>query len=192
MTTMTTCEDWSLGDPFISNKGAKSCRLIAPNGKAVCTIDDWTVSPFGPSTFDRDGSAPRQNFEIRVTGAALETFKGIDEWARHYILQHCERLLDKKLDAEQIREMYRPLLSYRHSDPMLRCKISMPNALKPTRIWTTDGKQGALPEGLLWRETEICAKTHVSHLWIMGSQFGLVLNLTDLCYRGGAAIFPIG
>ena len=151
-----------------------------------------TIGPCrpGPSTFDRDSSAPRQNFEIYVTGAALEMFKEIDEWAHRYVSQHCERLFDKTFDAEQI--SYRPLLSHRHENPLLRCKISMPTAPRPTRIWTPGGEQVPFPEDLSWRDAEIQARVHISHLWVMGNQCGLVANLKDLCYRGGAVVFPFG
>ncbi len=150
------------------------------------TLDDWTVAPFGPSAFDRDSSAPRQNFEIRVTGSALQMFEDIDEWAEHYISQHSKRLFDK--DAEQV--SYRPLLSHRHAEPLLRTKISMPSAPWPTRIWSPDGALVPFPEGLTWSEALIQAKVHISHLWVTDCQCGLVVNLKDLCYRGGAAVFP--
>ncbi len=131
---MMMTHEFGLDDPHVSAKGTKSCRLVSPHGKVAVELGDWTVAPFGPSTFDRDSAAPRQNFEMRVTGAAQLRFQAFDEWARSYILQHCERLFDKKLSAEQVADMYCPTLSCRNPDypPLLRTKISMPNAPKPT------------------------------------------------------------
>ena len=59
---------------------------------------------------------------------------------------------------------------------MLKCKIDREgrNAL---RLW--DDKDAAIPYPSNWRQIEMKVVIRVSHIWIMGAAFGLVLQITD-------------
>jgi hypothetical protein len=59
-----------LGDVHTNAKGAKMAPLSDASEKLFYTFPQPTKAPFGPSNFDKDASAARQNLEIRVTGEA--------------------------------------------------------------------------------------------------------------------------
>ena len=86
-----------LGDVHTNAKGAKMAPLSDAGEKCFYTFAEATKAPFGPSNFDKDASAPRQNLEVRVTGEAASYFRGLDEWALDYIAAHSERLFKKRL-----------------------------------------------------------------------------------------------
>ena len=82
------------------------------------------------------------------------------------------------MTSEQVAAGYHPCV--RHTDgyaPLLQAKMSTegPGAI---RCWDADGSARELPSE--WEHTRVQMMFHVSHLWIMGSGFGLVVGVTDL------------
>ena len=118
-----------LGDVHTNAKGAKMAPLSDAGEKCFYTFAEATKAPFGPSNFDKDASAPRQNLEVRVTGDAASYFRGLDEWAVEYICAHSERLFKKRLSLQQVRDSYTPCLRQAPGyEPLLRTKINMPGS----------------------------------------------------------------
>ena len=97
------------------------------NGAERCsyTFAEPTRCPFGPSNFDKDPAASRQNLDIRVSGGAAEFFEGLDDWAVDYLCAHSERLFKKSLSLAQVKDMYHPCLRKAPGyDPLLRTKYN--------------------------------------------------------------------
>jgi hypothetical protein len=148
-----------------------------------------TKAPVGPSNFDKDASAARQNLESRVTGEAASYFRGLDDWAVDYIAAHSERLFKKHLSLQQVKDAYHPCLRRALGyEPLLRCKINMPNSRGACRYWTAGGEEREAP--LDWRDAEVKPRVHVSHLWLMGGSCGIVVNITDLLVAEASRAFP--
>ena len=61
-------------------------------------------------------------------------------------------------------------------DPTFRTKINLHD--KGATFWDPAGNKRPQPED--WRELSAIPRLNVSHLWIMGREFGVVLNCTDL------------
>ena len=178
-----------LGDVHTNAKGAKMAPLSAMGDKVFYTFPESTKAPFGPSNFDKDAAAPRQNLEVRVTGEAASYFRGLDEWAVDYICAHSERLFKKKLSLQQVRDSYTPCL--RHApgyEPLLRTKINMPGSRGACRFWTASGEAREPP--MDWRDAEVKPHVHVSHLWLMGGSCGIVVNYCDLLVAEASRAFP--
>ena len=64
---------------------------------------------------------------------------------------------------------------------MLKCKVDN-EGKHQLCLWDVEGDATKAP--LNWREVEMKVIVRVSHLWIMGAAFGLVLQITD------AQVFP--
>lgn len=180
-----------LGEVTVNAKGAKLALLTSGGERFHYTTPSPLRAPFGgPSNFDKDKDAPRQNLELRCSDEAVAAFfKGLDEWAVEYICAHSQRLFKKNLSLQQVKEMYHPCLRQAVGyDPLLRTKINMPGARGECRYWTADQTPRGPP--LDWKECELSAHLHISHLWLMGASCGLVCNCTDLLVSEASRAFP--
>ena len=178
-----------INDVHVNAKGIKSAQLLDENRKPLFYHGDLARSPFGPSNFDKDESAPRMNIELRMSPEHMQFFEQLDEFIVQYLSVHSERLFKKQLSPEAIRDRYSSSMkqSDKH-DPLLTCKINIPKSMTPCRFWTEAGERTQMPAD--WRRTDLKPKLHLSHLWIMGNSCGLVINLTDALVTEESAAFP--
>jgi len=178
-----------LGDVTTNAKGAKMA-LLTNGGERFCFTTPGPVrTPFGPTNFDRDAAAARQTLDIRCDEAVSGFFQALDEWAVEYISAHSERLFKKSLTLNQVKDSYHPCLRQAANyPPLLRTKLNMPGARGACRFWTADEQQRGPPVD--WREAELTAHLHISHLWLMGGSCGLCVNTTDLLVSEAPCSFP--
>jgi hypothetical protein len=185
---MNSFSNWSLADVHLNAKGAKTCQLTAGGRPMHRSSGGFCSAPFGPSNFDKDPLATRQNLELRIP-ADLETyFDEVDSWMLSYLETNSMRIFKKELSKEQVRDAYHPTVK-RQGDypPLLRLKIDSAGR-RACRYWTVDQKTRDAPED--WRGAELKVMFHLSHLWIMGTSCGLVLNATDLLVQESSSAFP--
>jgi hypothetical protein len=182
----------ALANVSVTAKGAKMAVLSnGADSHDRCTyiFSEPTRCPFGPSNFDKDPKATRQNLDIRVSGDAAEFFDGLDAWAIDYICAHSERLFKKNLSLAQVKDSYHPCIRKAPGyEPLLRTKFNAAGTRGACRFWTRDGEQREAPED--WREAEVTPHVHVSHLWMMGGSCGLVVNCCDLMVTEAPRSFP--
>jgi hypothetical protein len=170
-----------LQDTQTNSRGAKSATLIsADTGKitfALGTQEGGTSTPFGASCY-KDEESVRKTLDLRVDEHEAQFFRQLDAWALEYITTHSERLFKKALTKDQVAEHYRsPLTEKEGYQPLVRCKITTAG-LSAARVWNTEKQRIGLPEDL--RGCCLVAAVHLSHLWVMGRDFGWVINVTDL------------
>ena len=179
----------ALANVSVTAKGAKMAMLTDGAGRCNYTFAEPTRCPFGPSNFDKDPAATRQNLDIRVSGEAAEFFEGLDDWAVDYLCAHSERLFKKSLSLAQVKDMYHPCLRKAPGyDPLLRTKYNTPGNRGACRFWTAGGEEREAPVD--WRDAEVTPHVHVSHLWMMGGSCGLVVNVCDLLVTEASRSFP--
>ena len=185
-------EALTVGDVIISPKGAKICPITREGDKVFHVHQNYLKCPWGPSTFDKDESNPRQSLEFRTDSELLQTFEALDRWCLDYAYKNSETLFKKQLSLDVIKERYVPVLKHHPShDALLKTKINMPGLhSSPARIWNMAGEPCPLPTA--WRNVEVKPRINVSHLWIMTNQFGLVLQVSDLLIREEQTAFPWG
>ena len=177
MTATVNAMDLHLKELTISARGVKSAAVVNAKGDAVSyTFDDFTMTPFGPSSFDKDPQATRQQLDVRL-GSAEPFFQNLDNWAIAYISEHSERLFRKKLSAEQITERYHPCVRTSEKHPsLLRTKINL-GGNNFCLFWNSKEELVEAPES--WK-IEFRPRVDISHLWVMGSSCGLVLTCSHL------------
>jgi hypothetical protein len=181
----------ALANVSVTAKGAKMAMLTDGAERCYYTFTEPTRCPFGPSNFDKDPNATRQNLDIRVSGDAAAFFDGLDAWAVDYICAHSERLFKKSLTLAQVRDSYHPCLRKAPGyDPLLRTKLNVAGTRGACRFWSTGGEEREAPAD--WREAELTPHVHVSHLWLMGGSCGLVVNVCDMLVSEAARSFPFG
>ncbi len=187
---MANFNSWSLADVHVNAKGAKTCQLT-DGGRPKTHSSGKTCSVrLGPSNFDRDPLATRQNLELRIPPELEAYFDSVDKWMLEYLLANSERIFKKQLTASQVLDSYNPTLK-RQGDypPLLRAKIDS-TGRRACRFWDAEQKKREAPEE--WRGSEVKAMFHLSHLWIMGTSCGLVVNTTDLLVQEVSTAFPWG
>ena len=184
---MLTPEKFSLGEPQISSRGAKTCTLECESERATFALGSKTApttTPFGANTFNDEDTA-RKNIEFRLTPEQDAEMHAFDDWAKDYLEQNSERLMKKKLSREQIEEHYRsPVRRQEGYAPLLRAKINV-GGKATVRCWNEEGLRSALPSDLTLYA--LVPRLQLSHLYIMGRDFGWVINCTDLMILDAAA-----
>jgi len=169
---------WSVSDQQVSAKGVKLATITA-NGERVFITPTQTPlrMPFGgPGNFDKTPSV-RQNLDFRATPELFEYFTALDTWMKDYLLCHSERIFKRQLSVEDINSGYHPIITQRGSyDPTFRTKVNLHE--KGVTFWDADGKIRATPDS--WLGLTAIPRLHVSHVWIMSREFGVVLSCTDL------------
>ena len=172
---------FQLADVVTSSRSSKTSRLRTCDGADVfySTANNGLCAPLGPGNFDKTAPAMRVNLEARLDDEdVLAFFDGLDEWAVQYISENAERIFKRPMTPEQVVSGYHPCM--RRKDgyaPLLHTKVSTegPGAL---RCWDVGGAAREPPSE--WMRTRLQLRFHVSHLWIMGTGLGLVVNTTDM------------
>ena len=178
---------FQLTDPAISARGAKSCSLTDKNGKVTFSLGSTEApvsTPFGATCYG-DETGQRKTLELRLTPDQDEQFQEFDTWAQDYVEENCERIFKKKLTRSQIEEHYRSPVTRREGyQALLRAKLNT-EGRHAGRVWDEDGQRTQLPEDL--RDHDLVPKLQLSHLWILGKQFGFTTNCTDLMIMSGSS-----
>ncbi len=185
---LSQLNQWTLKDPIVSQRGAKSCPLTHEDGTAVLiqlgTKDAPVASPFGASSYGDEASV-RKTIEFSLDPERAQAWGAVTDWLRGYLLEHAERLMKKRLSADTIRENLRAPAVQKNENypPLLRCKITTAGA-HAVRCWDGQGEKIELPEDL--RGVPVIARIHVERMGQMSKEYGLVLTCTDLQILAGA------
>ena len=171
-----------LDDVFCTSNGSKICRL-ADGPHDVVLVPAVLRSPFNAGTFDKDPLAKRLNLQLAIDGDAslMEALQTLDTWAVDYLTEHSERIFKRRWTREQVQLGYVSLIrppSKEGQSPLLKTKIDTEGRYAVCcwggNLWQ---EQVSLPS--TWAGVNLQPRLHISHLWIMGSQFGLVVRMTD-------------
>ena len=185
-------KEWTLKDPIVSQRGAKSCPLECQASSVILSVGTRscpTSSPFGASTFGNEEGTTRKTLELSLEAEHLPQWEAITAWARSYTETHAERLFKRKLGKEQVLENFKPPTKQTGDyKPLLRCKLNI-SGPRAVRCWDASGATVALPEDL--RGLPMSVKIRLDRLWIMSKEFGLVAEITDIqLHESDAATCP--
>jgi len=179
---MASFANISLSDVFTTPHGAKISVIKDGTGDLAIQPNEFIRIPFEPSAFNASDTY-RLNMILEAPRPLLEVFAELDEWLIGYLTEHSARLFNKGLTAEEVRANYRSCV--RHSDkghpPTLKSKVDLTDGKHALYCWDGSGNEAVRPE--CWRNRWISPRLHVSHLWMMGSNFGPVVRLTDALLR---------
>jgi len=175
-----------LADLYTSKLGRKSARLRTKDTSEpiVFHTKKLMIAPFGPSLgFDKKtGDTRRLTLAIRCDDmSTLSFFEALDHWAKSYLTENSERVLGRKMTAEQIEATYKPCLRVSDKrEPLLHAKITF-GGEEPTRFWDEYKQRRDPPEltASAWQQSPAQFRFHVPQLWIMAGQCGLLVNVTD-------------
>jgi len=172
----------TVGDLSCTTYGGKIARVSNADGSdVIVTPKDAMRGPFDPSTFDKDPKAQRINLTLEVSDLDLQaTLVDFDSHMLRYLADNSERIFKRPMSLEQVEAGYNNCL-YRGKGnyaPTLKTKIDIsgPRAL---RCWSPKGERlSEYPKD--WRSVRVRPVIHFSHLYTMGTQFGVVVKVSDV------------
>jgi hypothetical protein len=175
----------SIDDTITTTRGSKIARIREGKDKNCIYMPNSQLRvPFAPSSFDAANKTGnmRLNLQLSIEDAdTLRELEKFDRWIVEYLAEHSERLLKRKLTKEQVQSSYLSCLKPSAKEgfaPLLKTKIDL-DGLHAVHCWDQDGNdKGQVPHDE-WRGNYIEARVHISHLWQMAGQCGVVMRLTD-------------
>ncbi len=175
----------SIDDTVTTTRGTKMARIRDGADQNCIFMPKAKLRvPFAPSSFDAaktGGGNNRLNLQLSVDDAeTVRELQKFDRWLIEYLAEHSERILKRKLTKEQVEAGYLSCLKPGAKDlpPLLKTKIDL-EGRHAVHCWDQDGNdKGQVPPDE-WRGSYIEARVHISHLWQMANQYGVVMRLTD-------------
>ena len=170
----------TFGSLVTSAKGAKSAPLTVGASAAPVV---WAPAGFRPIAFEPkpyvggEQSSSRVNLVLRA-GDLESDLRALDAWAIRAATGVSQELFGKAMTAEQVAERYTPIL--RVSDKYaatFRLKINLAGR-GAARLWDDDGNRREAPEA--WTECAARPLIVVRGLWLMGRDFGLLAEASDV------------
>ena len=167
--------DWQLGDVTTSAKGIRSAPLMDGKNNSLhfqlTTPDKPLYAPFGASAYN-DPQAIRKSICFRVHEDLESKLCDVDAYVGSYIAKNSARLFKGK------QMTYKPLLQTKEDYPaLLRAKINT-SGTRACRFWTPQFARCDAPQDL--RECGLVPRVCFRSLWIMGSECGISVDVTDL------------
>ena len=167
----------TIGELVTSGKGAKSAPLGYGKEAVAWLPEDVMTVAYEPGVFSGEDVA-RVNLSLRPSDAVQGQLVELDEWIVATVAANSERLLGKAQTLEQVRARYAPTLklSDKGYAPTMKCKMNK-SGRGAVKIW--DGKQ-LREEPEAWAGSTVKVRLLLKSLYIMGANFGVVLDVTDV------------
>ena len=167
----------TLGDLNATAKGCKTVPFSLANGAAIFFSTEALRVVYEPSAFG-DTESTRVNINWRLTDELEESFGELDEAILKLVSSQALKLFGAARTIEQLRECYTPIVKRSEKWPaQFKAKMNLEEPAK-CRIWSEEGQLREPPNP--WVNCLTKPKLRLRSLYIMGRQFGPVLELTDL------------
>ena len=174
----------TLGPLVTTAKGAKQAPFT---GAAAWAPPGYHDVVFEPKPYVED--AARVNLVLRAGAGDLEAqLRALDDWAVTAAAAASEQLFGKVMSKEQAAERYTPLL--KDSDKYaatfrLKMNVAGKNAV---RLWTPEALRRGAPER--WTQCSARPLIQLKGLWIMGRDFGVLAETSDVQLEERGAVCP--
>jgi hypothetical protein len=168
----------------VSAKGAKQLPALYKNGEpVVLQPSDALTVPFEPSAFN-DPEASRVTLCMNATEAVCEQIKALDEWCIATLADNPTNLIGTQLSLEQIQDRYVSCLKTSEKYQTLRTKLNRVG--RCSVICYTPAKEKR-DQPAAWRDVTIQPRIVFKGLWLMGRDFGPILETTHVMIHKGDA-----
>ena len=165
-----------LGEVVANGKGAKSALIALDGSPAIFTMDPMEVA-YQPSAF-QDNDSTRVNVVWRPTPDQEEFLNSIDEWIMREAAASSIKLFGKARTVESLKDSYTPILKKSEKwASQFKAKMNLQDPSK-VKIWDADGVLREAPES--WQGCVTRPRLRLKSVYLMGQQFGAVLECTDL------------
>ena len=161
-------------------KGAKTLPALCTDGNIVTwQFSDPMEVPFDASAYnDPEGTANRVTLCVTPSAYVTAYVEALDAWCIHTLSQNPTSLLGVQLTPEQVKERYVSCLKTSAQGYMtLRTKINRTGRYA-LQAYTPDKQKREHPES--WRGCSVQPQITFKGLYIMGREFGPVLDCTHV------------
>ena len=169
----------ALGDVVTTGKGAKQIPLSTLGGEPVVwkPKDSLTVL-FEPSAYNQP-DATRVNLCLSVTPALVASLQEFDEWVVTTLAAQSSKLLGSQLSVEEVRHRYQKTLRTHEASgsQSLRLKLNL-SGRAAVRVWNPMGAQTSAPP--CWAQCSAKVRIRLKGLWVMGKDYGVVAECSDV------------
>jgi len=167
----------SLGPLVVSGKGAKQAAITAYGAPALWVPEGFRGVAFEPKGFLGMDEATRVNLVLRA-GDLEAQLRALDDWAVGAVAAASEEILGKAMTKDQAADRYIPLLKESEKYPAtFRLKMNTAGR-SATRLWTSEGVRRDAPER--WTECAARPLINIRGVWVMGRDFGLLTETSDV------------
>ena len=165
-----------MGDVVSSGKGAKSVNLTQDGSQALFTLEPMEIA-YEPSAF-QDAESTRVNIVFRPTPEVEEFLDSIDEWVMKEVAVNSVKLFGKARSVDSLKDSYTPILKKSDKWPsQFKSKMNLQEPSK-VKIWDADACLREAPQ--TWQGCVARPKLRLKAVYLMGTSFGPVLELTDI------------
>ena len=170
-------ETLTLGDVTTSGKGAKTVPFSVNSGPADFTLPCLEVA-FEPSAYQND-EATRVNLVLKVGALHEAEMATIDQWILEAVAIDPMRFFGKMKSRENLLETYTPCLKKTEKwGSQFKTKLNLPGSPGGVRLWTAEKQPRGAPEA--WAGCLVEVRVRFKHLYMMGAQWGAVIDATDI------------
>ena len=165
-----------LGEVVASGKGAKLAPITQDGHPALIMLEPLEVA-YEPSAF-KDEESTRVNIVWRPDSATEEFLDGIDEWILREAAANSTKLFGKARTVESLKDSYTPILKKSEKwASQFKAKMNLEEPSK-VKIWDADGQLREAPK--TWQGCCTRPRLRLKSIYLMGQQFGAVLECTDI------------
>ena len=167
---------------FVTAKGAKQVPALYNDGSHVAwQVDDYCEIPFEPSAFG-DPEANRVTLCFTPSETLCAQIAQLDTWCIDTI-SSTPSLLGVVLTPEQVKERYASSLKTSEKNyQTLRAKMNK-SGRYALQCYDTEKEKRSQPE--TWRGCSIRPRLVFKGLWVMGKDFGSIIESTHCIVQEG-------
>lgn len=179
--------DLTLGDPTVSAKGSKQIPLS--DRDEPLTYRPAPLRVMWPPKAFNDADASRVPICFQASDAVQAYFSALDDWIVKTLATAPRKYFGQDMTLEQIQERYASAIKtsskgYVH----LKAKMNIAGRSQ-VRCWDANTRQPRkLPSD--WTTCEVQPYFEIRGLWLMGKDFGLLVELTDALISESAPSCP--
>ena len=176
----------TIGDVIVSGKGSKTAPL-SYNGESIVWLPDRQQIAFEARAFGNEDVA-RVNLVFQASASAIDQLTALDEQIVILATANSLKLFGKVLSEAEVLMRYSPALKHSEKFPAtFKCKINL-SGRGEVRIWDTEKNTRAAPAS--WIQCAAVPKLTLRNVWMMGKEFGITFDATDLLLTEASAECP--
>ena len=165
-----------LGEVVSSGKGAKPAPISQDGQPALIMLEPLEVAYEPPAFKDEDST--RVNIVWRPDPATEEFLDAIDEWIMREAAASSTKLFGKARTVESLKDSYTPILKKSEKwASQFKAKMNLEEPSK-VKVWDADGQLRDPPRA--WQGCCTRPRLRLKSVYLMGQQFGAVLEVTDI------------
>ena len=173
---------------FTNAKGARQLPALFTDGEPVAwQPDDFMQIPFEPSAFG-DAEASRVTLCMTPSDSLVATIAQLDKWCLNTLCATPLALLGISLTPEQVRERYSSSLKTNEKGYVtVRAKMNRVGRYA-LQCYDSELEKMLHPEN--WRSCLIRPRLVFKGIWIMGKDFGTILECTHAVVKESTGECP--